>query len=160
MTKLTKRKHPTTTTALTIFKIHVSIRLINRIGSIHASNAQTMSSIHFQQMFTSCVILQRFCCYFTFLPSMLVVHWILHFRCMHNISFLSFFLFRFQFSLILSHFFLCCPPVFVTWLCFFYTFVLTCLTNSFWLGEHKHTFVIQSFAYIEVWAFYSLYVHV
>lgn len=44
----------TTATSLAIFKIHVSIRLINnRIDFIHASNSQAMSSIYFHQLIQS-----------------------------------------------------------------------------------------------------------
>lgn len=64
-----KKKTSTATTTLTIFKIHVSIRLINRIGSIHASNTQKRCpvSISNSVYFVVSSFLQRFCCYFTFL---------------------------------------------------------------------------------------------
>lgn len=74
----------------TIFKIYVSIRLINRIGSIHASNATTKKKKHVVYylflknncIYVVCVILQCFCCYFTFL--LFSRCRILHFRCMHR----------------------------------------------------------------------------
>lgn len=65
------KKHRPQQRARTIFKIHVSIKLINWIDSIHASNSQKRCPLYLFlaiPMFASCVILQRFCCYFTFLP--------------------------------------------------------------------------------------------
>lgn len=152
------KKHRPQQRARTIFKIHVSIKLINWIDSIHASNSQKRCPLYLFlaiPMFASCVILQRFCCYFTFLPFGLSVGFCIFVACTQPTEpyvhfFSKFFVCVFSRTVFFLHILSLFGSFFFSSLvsCSLASrsaFILTCLTNSFCFGQYWRTFVIPSF---------------